>query len=67
VEIIEKVHLKFLKFIASLKSSTPSCMVDGESGRYPLSISINIRMTMYWAKITTAVRNKPTNAIYCYL
>jgi hypothetical protein len=33
VEIIEKVHLKFLKFILSLKSSTICCMVYGESGR----------------------------------
>ena len=41
-------------------------MVYGESGRYPLSISIKIRMIMYWAKIITADRNKLTNVIYCY-
>ena len=31
-------------------SYTPSFMVHGELGRYPLTIDIKIRMVSYWAK-----------------
>ena len=31
-DIIERVQLKFLKHILNMKSSTPNCMVYGESG-----------------------------------
>jgi hypothetical protein len=40
VNIIEKTHLKFLKLAAGLKMSTPSVMVYGELGRFPLKIKI---------------------------
>ena len=55
IDIIEKVHLKFLKFILNLKSSTPNCMVYGLTGRYPLLITVKTRMIMYWAKILTGI------------
>jgi hypothetical protein len=46
--IIERVHLKFLKTIFNLKSSTPSYMIYGESGRFPLYIKVYSRMITYW-------------------
>ena len=33
LDIIERIHLKFLKYIFNLKSSTPTYMVYGETGR----------------------------------
>ena len=39
-DIIEKVHLKFCKLLLHLKSSTPSYMIYGELGRYPLEKNI---------------------------
>ena len=59
-----KVHLKFLKFILNLKSSTPNCMVYGETGRYPLLITVKTRMIMYWAKILMGNDNKLTSVFY---
>jgi hypothetical protein len=33
----------------NLKSSTPSYMVYGELGRYPIDIDIKVRTISYWA------------------
>ena len=49
-DIIEKVHLKFCKLLLHLKSSTPSYMIYGELGRYPLEIDIKSRIISFWAK-----------------
>jgi hypothetical protein len=35
-DILEKIHLKFCKILLNLKTSTPSYMVYGELGRYPI-------------------------------
>lgn len=49
--ILEKVQLKFLKYVLSVKSSTPNCIVYGETGVKPLQIDIDTRMIAYWAKL----------------
>ena len=47
-----------------MKPSTPSFMVYGETGRYPLEIDINIRMISYWAKFVTGKQSKLSNILY---
>ena len=49
--ILEKIHLQFLKRILSVRSSTPSFMVYGETGRYPLEIKIKLRFLNFWVKL----------------
>ena len=44
--LIEKLHLKYLKYSLSLKLSTPTCMALGETGRFPVSIHINTRVVI---------------------
>jgi hypothetical protein len=39
-EIIERLHLKFCKHILYLNKSTNNCMVYGETGRFPLLLSM---------------------------
>ncbi len=51
--ILEKVQLKFFKYLLKLKSSTPSIFVYGELGRYPLDIEIKARMIKFWSKLIT--------------
>ena len=58
------VQTEFFKLILNFKSSTPNCMVYGETGRDP--IFVKIRMVMYWAKILTAHESKLTSVIYWY-
>ena len=48
VQTLERIQLKFLKYILNLKTSTPSFMVYGETGATPLSIDINCRLISFW-------------------
>ena len=63
-QIIERVHLKFCKLLLHMKTSTPSFMIYGELGRYPLEIDIKIRMISYWAKFVDGKQSKLSNVIY---
>ena len=38
LDILERVQLKFYKYIFNLKTSTPSAMIYGEFGILPLSV-----------------------------
>jgi sorting nexin-29 len=51
IEIVERLHLKFLKYVLGVKKSTCNAMVYGELGRYPLAIKIKKQMIAYWAKL----------------
>ena len=63
-DIIERVHLKFCKMLLHMKSSTPSFMVYGELGRYPLGIDIKIRMVSYWETFIDGKQSKLSNILY---
>ena len=67
LDIIERVHLKFLKHILYLKSSTPNYMVYGETGRFPLSVIIYSRIVSYWCKLLNSTDKKISCILYQYL
>lgn len=69
LDSIERVHLKFLKHILCLKSSTPNYMVYGETGRFPLSVIVFTRMVSYWCKLisNTCTNTSIINILYRYL
>ena len=48
---IERIHLKFLRYILNVKQSTSTISLYGELGRYPLYISRNVRIIKYWCKL----------------
>ena len=52
VETLERIQLKFLKYILNLKTSTPSFMVYGETGIMPLNIDIKSGLISFWTKLT---------------
>ena len=58
ISIIEKIQLKFMKYILHVNKSTSSNMIYRELGRMPLHITVTIRILMYWARI---VRNRKTS------
>lgn len=50
-DILERVHLKFLKYLFNFKKSTPSYMIYGELGIVPISVDIQSRILTYWTKL----------------
>ena len=50
VELAEKLHLKFMKYVLNVKTSTCNSMVYGELGRYPLHIRAKRQFVTFWAK-----------------
>ena len=47
IDILEKVHVKFCKLLLNLKTSTPNFMLYGELGRYPLNITVKLKILSF--------------------
>ena len=67
LDLIEHLHLKFLKYLFNLKSSTPAYMVYGETDRFPLYISIYCRMISHWAKLLPGPSSKIVSTLYKFM
>jgi hypothetical protein len=67
-DMIEDVHLKFCKLLLHLKSSTPSYMIYGDLGRYPLEIDIKSRIMSFLTTLLSGKELKLSKIIYnlCY-
>ena len=63
IDIAESLQLEFLKYILSVKKSTPNCFVYGETGQYPLSIHVYSRMIKFWHKLRTDHTNKMSSSL----
>ena len=50
---IERIHLKFCKYLLGVSSRTTNVMVYGELGRMPLEMKIKTRIVSFWSKIIT--------------
>ena len=48
---IEKIHLRFCKFVLGVGQSANSAAVFGKCGRLPLHIKYNKRFVKYWLKL----------------
>ena len=64
IDVIERVQLKFLKMILNLKKSTPSYMVYGETGTFPLRVDTEPRIISYWTKLIDFNTNRLSNMMY---
>ena len=64
VHTVEKVHLKFCKYLLKLNKSTPSYMIYGELGRMPLQTKIQNRVIGFWARILTGKNEKIVFKLY---
>ena len=67
LDLIERLQLKFLKLILNVRKSTPTYMILGELGRFPLNVSIKTRIINYWANIICGKKSKLSYTIYMYL
>ena len=54
----------FVKIILNLKKSTPSYMIYGELGIYPLEVDIKTRIISFWSKLLDFDSNKLSSMVY---
>lgn len=64
VDLIEKFCNAFLRQITGLKNSTPLYMLQAELGRYPIKITINMRMLNFWLSLINSKPHKLSNIMY---
>jgi hypothetical protein len=57
-DIIENIHVTFMRRILPLKKSTPLYMLYGELGRKPLKFLIQQKIISFWARIVTGKQTK---------
>ena len=50
-ESIERFHLTFCIILINLEMLTPSYMIYGELGCYPMDVDIKVRTISYWARL----------------
>jgi hypothetical protein len=63
-DVIEQMHLKFLRMLLKVNKSTPKCMLYGELGRMPLKYNIDTRMLNFWYRIISGNKRKISYHIY---
>ena len=51
---IERIHLKFCKYLLNVKTTCSNMGVYGELGRYPLYINRYTRIIKFWCKIVSS-------------
>ena len=51
LDLLEKIHIDFLKKITQCRRSTPSYIIYAELGRYPLEIVVLSRIIEFWNRI----------------
>ena len=67
-DIIQKLQMKFYKMVLKLRQSTPSFMILGEIGKYPVSVTIKTRMLMVWFQlVNNANSTKLSSIVYTFL
>ena len=64
IDLLEKLHLLFCKMILKVKKSTPTCMVLGELGRFPVQYNVDLRLLCFWFKTIKSSSNKFSLTFY---
>ena len=64
-DLAQRLQVRFYKLILKLNKSTPTCMVLGEVGKYPVDVHMKTRMLCYWYRLVDySNRNKLSSVIY---
>ena len=61
--VLERLHLKFLKMILHVKSTTTNCMVYGEFGAFPIHVVIYSKMLGFWSKVCNSRNDSKISVI----
>ena len=57
LELVSKFQLRFLKLALGAYKTTPSCMILGELGCFPIKIEIQGRILAFWYKLMIEMQN----------
>ena len=49
--LMEKICNTFLKLLLPVRKATPSYLLYGELGRYPVHISVKLRLIAFWFRL----------------
>ena len=64
---IETYHNKFLKRTLRVKNSMNTCLLYMETGKFPLSVFINMCIVKFWLKILKSCDAKLISAAYAQM
>ena len=62
--MLERIKLKFLKYLFNLKKSTPTYMFYGELGIVPITVEIQSSVSNIWCNLTEPAENPKLSALY---
>ena len=48
IDLLDREQLRFYKMILNVKKTTPTCMIYGELGKYPVTLYAKSRMLCFW-------------------
>ena len=57
LELVKKNQLRFLKIVLGVGKSTPTCMILGDTGCYPIQLNVNSRLLTFWYKLMQDMSN----------
>ena len=63
-DVLERIQLKFYKYIFNLKKTTPSYMIYGELGVTPLYVDIQSRFSLWTKLVLNAEKAKLSSTVY---
>ena len=66
-DVIEKLHLRYCKYVLNVNKSNTSSMVFGELKRFPLNIECTSRCILFWARIISGPVSKLSVKMYTLL
>ena len=66
-DILERLQLRFFKYVLSVNKFTSSMMDYRELGVVPLDVDIKLRMLTYRARLCLVDKHKISNTIYYYI
>ena len=64
LDVIEKLHVKFMKVLLRCSKFTPSVMLYGDLGRFPLEVTVKAKMISFWNRLIGCKLPKWSNMLY---
>ena len=64
IEMLQRIHIDFLRKITKTRKSTPLYALDAELGRYPIQLTVKCHMINFWNIIITGKFSKISYSLY---